>query len=79
VAKILKIFRTFLLVCLFLGMNTQAPSAMAQKTDSTPNQLSQVESAETNSQIYQTIPDSYNLVGENDTFQLYANKTTLAF
>ena len=78
-AKILKIFRTFLLVGLFLGMNVQAPNALAKKTDSIPYQLEQVESAETDSQMNQTIPDSYDLVGENTTFQLYANKSTLAF
>ena len=78
-AKTLKVIRTFLLVCLFVGMNVQAPNALANRTASIPNQPEQLELAETNSQIYQTIPDSYDLVGENTTFQLYANKTTLAF
>lgn len=27
----------------------------------------------------QQIPDTFEIVGENDTFQLYANRTTLAF
>ena len=30
-------------------------------------------------QTYQAIPSSYDLVAENEVFQLYADKTTLAF
>ncbi|GAB4577540.1 MAG: DUF5696 domain-containing protein [Anaerolineales bacterium] len=33
----------------------------------------------TTTQRPQTIPETFELVGENDTFQLYANRTTLAF
>lgn len=78
-AKMLKIFRTFLLACLLLGLNGQTPVAMAMMTDSILTQRMQVESAASKTQLGQTIPDSYQLVGENSTFQLYVDKATLAF
>ncbi len=52
---------------------------MAMTADFTSNQLEQVDTVNKNWHIDQSIPSSYDLVAENDVFQLYGNKTTLAF
>jgi hypothetical protein len=75
----LKIFRTFLLACLFLGLIGHTPSALAKATVAIPTQPLLVESAAVKNQVGQTIPDSYELVGENPTFKLFVDNATLAF
>ncbi|MBI3242546.1 MAG: hypothetical protein HYZ49_09675 [Chloroflexi bacterium] len=78
-AKIKRTFQSFILIWLFLGVNAESLTAIAQKPEFTSNQFTRLNTVNTNWQNYQGIPDSYELVAENAFFQLYADKSTLAF
>jgi hypothetical protein len=83
------------ILCFILGLNAVSPMAVMQKPESTPNQPPQIDTAQflksdtsqftqsdtvnTEWQNYQDIPASFELMAENDVFQLFVNKTTLAF
>jgi hypothetical protein len=89
VVKIRQIHLSLLAFCLLLGLGAQSLAARAQnagalpdnppKAEFTSSQLTQPERESPNWKNDQSIPDSYELVAENQGFQLYANKTTLGF
>ncbi len=68
-AKIQRIFQSLIVLSLLLGLNAQPLNALARKAEAAPAPR----------QTAQEIPDTYELVAENETFQLYANRDTLAF
>ncbi len=78
-AKIKQIFQILWVIILLLGLNTVPQSAQAQTAEVSSNQFTQIDQVNTDWKINQTIPDSYTLVGENDNFKLFADKTSLAF
>ncbi|MCU0484959.1 MAG: DUF5696 domain-containing protein [Anaerolineales bacterium] len=67
--KIQHIFQSLIVLSLLLGLSAQPFSALAWQAEGAP-------AARQNAQ---EIPDTYELVAENETFQLYANRETLAF
>ena len=77
-AKKRHLFQCMLVIGLLLGLIPK-PDVMAGKAEYTSNQFTQVDTVNTDWEINQDIPDSYELVGENATYELYADKTTLAF
>jgi len=79
VAKIRKIFHCLVLLCLFLGMGFEPLSAMRSREDVDPDLAGSTEASALDRKVDQEIPDSYELVGENDNFKLFANKVSLAF
>jgi len=60
-------------------MNATLPNVLALKPDFSSNQVARVEPVNSIRQAFTDIPASYDLMAENDAFQLYADKTTLAF
>jgi hypothetical protein len=66
-----------------LNANSQIDSRAALRQNSQDMNSSgfytHVDTVDTNWSDYQGIPDSFELVGENTTFKLYVDKTTLAF
>lgn len=67
------------IIGLFLGIIASPLKATALEAASPSDPFTTPETVTAARQLYQDIPDSFELVGENDTFQLYANRTTLAF
>ena len=78
-AKIRKIFHCLILLCLFLGSGAEPLSAMTRGLDSNPDPLLHPDASVLDRETNQEIPDSFELVGENDNFKLYADRITLAF
>ncbi len=74
-----KIFQIMSVIDLFLGLNVIPLNAMSPQAEVTTNQFTQPDTIDTDWQNYQDIPDSYERVAENDSFELYADETTLAF
>jgi hypothetical protein len=64
---------------LFLGLNANPLHAAGLKAEYPARQVTLPEPAQPDWQNNQDIPASYELVAENAVFQLYADKTTLAF
>jgi hypothetical protein len=64
---------------LLLGITAGPPKATALEAVSPSDPSTTPETVTAARQPYQDIPDSFELVGENDTLQLYANRATLAF
>jgi hypothetical protein len=79
VAKIMRVFRGLIALCLFLGLCRGYQDARAQVSATSTNQFVDLETVDTNWHIDQTIPDTYELIAENALFQLYVNKASLAF
>ena len=77
-AKLKIILQVLLAICLAFGMNPGSRPAMALKSESSS---SFVTSGDYNPdwRIGQEIPESYEFLGENANFQLYANRLSLAF
>ncbi len=85
-AKLLRIFPLVLIMGLLLGLGANPPDVALPVLDSTPV-LPAVDTAVSTPPTtpyaltarLQTIPSSYELLAENENFQLYANRETLAF
>ncbi len=69
-ANMRRILRNLILLGLLLGLIMPGLDAHALAADKTGNQVLR---------LNQDIPESYQLVAENTTFQLYASQETLAF
>lgn len=78
-AKLSRIFQPLLILGLIAGMLASPAFAWAQTGSDTSNQYTQPDSLNTDWQISQEIPPAFELSAENDTFQLYFDKTSLAF
>jgi hypothetical protein len=79
VAKIKRIFRGLIALCLFLGLCGGYQDVRAQMPATGVHQFADLETVDTNWHIDQSIPDTYELIAENTLFQLYVDKNTLAF
>ena len=77
--KTLRILQSLIIMGLLLGLNSAPLSAAAQQAEFASNQFTQPDTVNTDWQIYQDIPETFELVAENNVFQLYVNKATLAF
>lgn len=64
---------------LLIGFTTPSASATARGTETLPATTPQSAPASDAVPPAQDIPDTYEMVGENETFQLYANRASLAF
>jgi hypothetical protein len=73
-----QVFRTLLLIIIIVGLMPASGQGLAAGAQYTSNQFTQPDTINTDWEINQDIPDSYELVGENTDFQLYANKASLA-
>lgn len=71
--------RGVLIVGLLLGLTGGWRPAAAQAPGFDSNQFTQLDVVDTDWQINQAIPDTYALLAENATFELYADQATLAF
>jgi hypothetical protein len=93
VAKIPKFILSLIAIGLLLGtvtrpltaaaLKAEAPSEPVTQSESTQIESMQVtaqtESSPANQRPLQTIPEAFELMAENDIFQLFANAETLAF
>lgn len=77
--KLTRFIQSFILVCPLIGFNLPTPGAVAQTSDVQSVYAPRTQIADTDLQINQDIPGTYDLVAENDLFQLYVDSTTLAF
>lgn len=77
-ANQLRILSCLILLLALLSLSTQ-PLLAAPSAQFVSNQFTQPDEINTDWEINQEIPDSYALVDENETFQLYANRESLAF
>ena len=78
-AKIKLVFQSFILLSLLMGFTTESLNAKERTVENTSNQFTQVDTVNTDWQNDQKIPDSYELIAENELFQLHVDKTTLGF
>jgi len=78
VAKIQQVFLSFITFVFFLGGITLPHEADALNSEITPYQYTQQDRIDTNWHISQSIANSFQLIAENDTFQLYIDESTLA-
>jgi hypothetical protein len=78
VAKLKIILQVLLAICLAFGMNPGLRPAMALKSESSSSFVNSKD-YHTDWRIGQEIPESYEFLGENANFQLYANRLSLAF
>ena len=77
-AKLKIILQVLMAICLALGLNPGTRPAMALKSKSS-NPIVTSGDYHPDWRIGQEIPESYEFVGENANFQLYANRLSLAF
>lgn len=78
-AKIRYIVQCLIIVLLLWNLLATPMDALAQKPIPNPSWGTQRDVINTNWQNYQGIPETYDLVAENDKFKLFVNQETLAF
>lgn len=78
-AKLRKLFLGMLLLCLTLGTRTEALYAMFQPEGNPAYPASLADSSSPDWNFNRDIPDSYELVAENGGFQLFVDRSTIAF
>lgn len=74
-----RLVQLLIVVCLLFVGGAQPAFARVQPADSFSTQITHAEPDLTTQQTREGTPDTYELVGENPDFELYANRTTLAF
>jgi hypothetical protein len=79
VAKIRKIFQSFIIISLFLVTIAGTAHATPLKSVYSSSPFQETEPVGEDWQVNQEIPETYELMAENVDFQLYANKASLAF
>jgi len=79
VANLKRILIGFTLLGLLLSPLSGAAPAAAQSSGPSDNQFTQMDTVNTDWQIDQTIPESYEKTAENDTYILYVDHATLGF
>lgn len=77
--KIRQLLRGWMVVCLLAGLQAGAQPALARAPATNSRQTTGMETSHASVQLEQAIPDTFEPVAENDLFQLYLDKTTLAF
>ncbi|HWR65779.1 MAG TPA: DUF5696 domain-containing protein [Bellilinea sp.] len=77
--RIRRLFLCFLCLGLLLGLNPYPLVASAQEGGNNSHLLTQGDTVNTDWEINQIIPETFELAGENADFQIYANRATLAF
>lgn len=78
-ANLRRTFQSALILCLLCGLNAATRTVTAQEMPLAPEPSVQPGTIDTHWQTYQEIPDSYELAAENETFQLYVDRSSLAF
>ena len=78
-AKLKVVFQSILVVCLVLGINSNLQNAKAATANLSVGFQLNPANSNLDWKVGQEIPDTYQLVGENETFQLYADPASLAF
>lgn len=78
-AKIKQLIPLILILSLLFGLGGGPQNAAAQTPGQKSNQFTQKDTLNSDWEIDQTIPEGYELTGENPTFQLYTNEATLGF
>jgi hypothetical protein len=79
VARRKRLIRALIAACLFLGFSAGSWGVTAQEGRTLSRRLDSPEAVDTTWHIDLSIPDSFELAAENDSFQLYLDKTSLAF
>jgi hypothetical protein len=72
-------FRAFIVVCLLLGSNAVPLTAAAERSALPSYPAGSPAAVSTDRYNDQNIPSTYELVAENNLFQLFVDKTSLAF
>jgi len=79
VANKRKIYQSLLIVLILLGVSVAPLQARALLGEVTTNQFTQPDVVDTTWEHDQEIPETYELIAENDSYELHANQETLAF
>ncbi len=78
-AKIQRIVQSLIVMGLLLGLGAKPPVAPLWQAAHPSEPFTSADPVYMSGPRAQEIPDTFELVGENEAFQLYANQTTLAF
>ncbi len=78
-AKLKQITQIIWVVALLLSLGGGQQAARAQTAEVSTNQFTQSDQVNTDWKDNQTIPDTYTKVGENASFELYADQASLGF
>jgi len=79
VAKKRFFLQLFLAICLVLGLSSTPQNALALNSELAAAHSNQVSEINLDRKVNQEIPETYEFIGENSNFQLYANRASLAF
>jgi len=79
VVRYKRIFMGFIIFCLGLSLYNGVFDVSAQGNGPSANQITQMDMVDTDWQIDQSIPESYQKTAENETYILYLDHATLGF
>jgi len=79
VANLKRILVSFVLLCLMMSTFGGVIQVSAQGSSPSDSQFTQMDTVNTDWQIDQTIPESYEMTAENENYILYVDHSTLGF